>query len=162
MSNIDKSRYEGHSTGLTLKDKPYESWKIRNAEGELVLCDVAYSNVVDLSKGDWRLFADAWKILADHARLEAELTALRREVAVLKRALEEPSSQAILDDCQCATGPWRYVGTRFPLQSPQGDRIQMHVISVPHPNGEWEAVYCETEAQARLIVETVNAAIGGK
>lgn len=49
----------------------------------------------------------------------------------------------------------KYVGTRYPLCDPQGRRIEMHVVSVDHPNGPWEAIYCRTKGQAEAIEEMV-------
>jgi len=53
-----------------------------------------------------------------------------------------------------ATKPWRYVGERFPIQSPQGDRIKMHVVAVDHPNGSWESIYCNTKEQAETVARS--------
>ena len=47
-------------------------------------------------------------------------------------------------------GPWRYVGERMPLSTPQGRGINMHVVATNHPNGPWESIYCHIEGDARL------------
>jgi hypothetical protein len=56
-----------------------------------------------------------------------------------------------MDEFTYTPKPWRYVGTRSPIQSPQGNRIEMHVVATNHPNGEWESIYCKTEEDAKLI-----------
>ena len=53
--------------------------------------------------------------------------------------------------------PWRVAGPRYPIQSPQGDRIKRYVIAVGHEAGPWEAVSCNMEADATLIVRAVNS-----
>jgi len=61
------------------------------------------------------------------------------------------------DHSRLRTDGWKYVGTRCPVQSPSGTRVEMHVVSVPHENGPWEAIYCHTEEQARTIVALADA-----
>lgn len=56
--------------------------------------------------------------------------------------------------------PWEAVGERFPIQSPQGNRIGMTVIATNHHNGRWESIYCHVPDDAARIVACVNALAG--
>ncbi len=54
----------------------------------------------------------------------------------------------------------RYAGTRFfhPDHWSKGG-FTVHVLTVDHPNGPWEAIFCNTEEQARAIEQLSKAAL---
>ena len=56
--------------------------------------------------------------------------------------------------------PWKYMGTVYPYSTPQGRPIQSFCLSVQHAKGDWEAIFCRTEEQARRIESCVNACVG--
>lgn len=66
---------------------------------------------------------------------------------------EQSEMSGILEDLKGA----KYVGTRYPLCTPQGQRIEMHIVSITHPNGDWEAIYCRTRGQAECIAALTQA-----
>jgi len=53
--------------------------------------------------------------------------------------------------------PWKCVGQRCPFSTPQGRPIHAFGISVNHPNGEWEAIFCNRKQDAEHIVAAVTA-----
>lgn len=76
-----------------------------------------------------------------------------------ERALLEAQKKATQED-----GAWEVAGSRYPIQSPQGDRIGMIAISVPHPKSppNWEPIYVLDYAEeiAAYIVAAANAVPG--
>ena len=49
--------------------------------------------------------------------------------------------------------PWRYVGRRSPYSTRTGGPISSWVVSVSHLQGEWEAIYCNREEDARHVAK---------
>lgn len=56
--------------------------------------------------------------------------------------------------------PWKYGGTRCPIESPSGKRVEMHVITTSHPNGKWDSFYGASKKQIDHAVLCVNACEG--
>lgn len=57
-------------------------------------------------------------------------------------------------------GKWEYAGVRTYIRLSDGNTMFHHAVSVPHPKGPWDAIFCNSEALARFLVEKMNGRYG--